>query len=154
MKKFIYSIALLFSIGLFQPAVSSAQTGKETALESLGSLAGLLMYNTYTSIGSIGDAYESSVYEADYVSDVMEELKGGMGAVISQMESLMTSGFLTDPADKEFMRDVIDTFELLSKQANALKNYALSKSETDADLFQDYRSQAWDNISELLGLED
>ena len=152
-KSFLFSVLFLAFV-VFQSPVSKAQTGKSDALETLGSITGMLMYNTYVGIGSIGDGYEEGVYDAKYVGDVMDEQVSGIKAVNAQLLVLLNSGFLDDEADLSFMRDVRTTFDLLINEAEKLKEYAASTDQGDADKFQSYRKQAWSKISDLLGLGD
>lgn len=154
MKKSFVILFSLFALFFNINNSVSAQAGKDEALKTIGSLSGLLMYNTYTTIGSIGDGFEEGVYDLTYLTDVMNEQIGGVASIIEQMNALNSSRFIDKPADKTYLKKCIETFELLKIQATALINYAKSKSEADGEKFQNARKSAWVNISDLLGLEE
>jgi hypothetical protein len=127
------------------------QTGKSAALECLGGLTGVALYNTYGFIGAVGDGYEEKMYEGTYAKELMDEQIVIIGSLREQMSELLNSGFLSDESDKAYVSDVLETLDYLEMEAEGLKLYV---DEGSTDDFQENREKAWANISVLLGLEE
>ena len=131
-----------------------AQDSKDAALETIGAVSGAMLYNSYTTLGILADAYAAEAYESDFSVQLIDEQIAIYSELKSQFTKLLDSGFLTDPNDLEFTRDIAITLSLLIDEAEALKSYIESPDgEIEGDLFQERRQAAWDKISYLLGIE-
>lgn len=150
MKKTFSILLFAVLILVLQPAVK-AQTGKDAALTALGGTCGALMYNTYLAIGATADGYNAEAYDVETVRALMEEQIGTIATLKDQFKSLINSGFLTNPSDKEYMQEITSTMSLLSTQATALRDYVDGNGTADA--FETARQNSWAKIAELLGLE-
>ena len=130
-----------------------AQSSNDAALETIGAVSGGMLYNSYTALGILADAYGAEAYEADFAVQLIDEQIAIYSSLKDQYKGLLDSGFLKDPNDQEFTRDIVITLDMLTDEANALKNYIESDSEDDAGYFQERRQLAWDKIAYLLGIE-
>ena len=131
-----------------------AQDSKDAALETIGAVSGAMLYNSYTTLGILADAYAAEAYESDFSVQLIDEQIAIYSELKSQFTNLLDSDFLTDPNDQEFTRDIAITLSLLIDEAEALKSYIESPDgESEGDLFQERRQAAWDKISYLLGIE-
>jgi hypothetical protein len=144
---------VLVSLFAFQTSVYS-QEGKGAALETLGAISAAMIYNTYTTIGGIADGYSYEAYKADYVMQLMTEQVGLMDEMVSSYEKLNESGFIDDPADESYILKLIKTCKLLRDEAKYLKAYAETGESSDLDDYDTARKDAWEMISDLLGLEE
>jgi len=124
--------------------------GKSKALESIGVLSAVTIYNTYLAIGAMADGY-GTAYEADYVITLMGEQKSLLANTITQLNLLMESDYL-DSNDKEFIKQTTDCINYLKMEAEAMTKYIESESQADIDSYNFYRDRAWTMIEELLGL--
>jgi hypothetical protein len=147
-----FFIACLIAAAALRPA-QAQNDPKSVSLETLGVLSGMVMYNTYLTIGGIADGYEYEVYESEYVVQLMDEQISAMNNVILQFDELRQSGFVEDRADLDFIENIQEALNLLASEAQALKAYADTGEQEDVETFQDYRRRAWDKISGLLGIE-
>lgn len=133
---------------------SLAQTGNDAALNTIGASSGLLLYNTYLTIGSTSDAYVGECYKGDLVKTILNEQIASIEAVSESYTSLLSSGFLTDAGDKSFVGDIVVTLGYLKNQAKSLNDYVDSGSTSDSDKYEYNRNEAWKKISKLLDLEE
>lgn len=155
MKKIYFFFVLLLS-SLFLPQNLLAQTcqGKSQALETIGSISGGMLYNTYVSIGVIADGFHDKVYDAEYTRALMDEQITLIASVDSSLMKLEQSGFLTDTSDIRYLKEIRIAFGYLSNEAYYLKLYANDSSDSNADNFQYYREKAWKLIAVLLDIKE
>jgi hypothetical protein len=143
---------LLSFVLIFNTAI--AQTGKPVALETIGASASLLLYNTYVAIGAVSDAYAGECYKADIVAQLAEEQINSSETLIQQYNTLIESGFLVDPLDKQYLEEIVITFGYLKNEAIYLKALSESGSASDIEKYESNRAKAWEEISRLLGFEE
>lgn len=151
--KILLLVALfLFAVNSEQLYAQSSCKGKSAALETIGATSGMLLYNTYLAIGAVGDGEAKGVYEADYCVALMEEQMSSLDIMDSTYADLLASGFLTDPQDVEYVKDIRTTIKYLHDEAYYLKLYVKSDSESDLDNYNLNRDRAWKMIEKLLGI--
>lgn len=130
----------------------SAQKG--TMLETFGATTSMFLYNTYTTIGSIGDQFECDCIDDTTAIAMMDEQVSALNDLATQFDTLLASGYIDDPLDFDFLSDCIATMRLLSDEAYYLAQYMRSFSDYYVDMFHEKRNAAWSMIAELLGLDD
>jgi hypothetical protein len=123
-------------------------------LEAFGGTLGMMLYNTYLAIGSVGDGFESEAFDAATVGQLMDEQINSMATVGEQLKKLDDPLVLEDESDRSFVRDAMLAMNDLSDMASHLKTYAGSKEDTAAEAFQTSRTNAWGRIAVLLGIEE
>ena len=101
MKKYILIFILIFS---FQTLKGSTYS-ESLLLETCGALSFQGVYITYTSIGTLADAYSFGVYDDEIAIDVLGEYIELARAVNDQLNILLTSKILTSE-DSEFILEL------------------------------------------------
>ena len=146
-------IAALFSLIILWAGsnpLSAQVKGKDTALETLGMLSGMALYNTYMTIGGIADAETEEIYSKDEVIGFMDEQVSMIEGLETQFSDLLASGFVTDPSDIEFIKEIKVCLGYLKEEAKGLQD---NMRTGDIDRYSENREKAWDKIAELLGIE-
>jgi hypothetical protein len=149
LKKLILPLALAIAVSCF-PHRMSAQ-GKDVALETIGAITAIAVYNTYIAIGAVADGYADEGYKPDYVNTLMEEQVSAMEGLTTQLHDLQTSGFITDPEDDAYIEEFVTVVGYLREEAEGLKKIVEGGGN---DLYEESREKAWAKISELLDLGD
>lgn len=137
-----------------EPDRTYRANGKTEALESIGAVSGMFLYNSYVAIGALADGFEDDVYDAETIKSLMEEQQSVMTNMTESFNKLLNSGFVTDASDKEYLEDAKEICALLKTMAGNLSDYSGDKSTGHSDTFQATRKQTWSKISALLGLEE
>ena len=149
MKK-IY-LTLFFII--FGIQILSAQNKSEgTLLETCGVLSAQGVYITYTSIGTLADAYVYGVYDDEATVGILSEYILLSEAVNEQLNALLKKGSLHSD-DIGFVIGLNNIYELLISEADAFSKYVTTKDESYLHIYDDSRLKAWDKIAILLELE-
>jgi len=146
------SVAVIFLLAA-GVSLQAQTTPKTVALETIGGASGAMLYNSYTTLGILADAYGADAYDYEFTIDLIDEQIAIYGNMKSQFSALLDSGFLDDENDQIFTRDIILALDLLTDEANALRDYVEYYEEESGDLFQQRREAAWDKIAFLLGIE-
>jgi hypothetical protein len=145
---------IFLSIASCNYSFGQTLTGKDTALETLGGVTALMLYNTYVCIGAIADGYGAEVYDDLTVEELMDEQIVSLTSVEQQLNTLLQSDFLTDADDRAFLTDAIATVKLLRDEADALADYAINLEEEAMTTYDTARTAAWKKIAALLGIEE
>lgn len=149
--------AAVFAVVMFASCASAQTTTpdpKETAaLETMGATSGLLIYQTYLVIGSVADGYGASGYTKETVVTLMNEQVASCNNIIDVFNKLLASGFLTDAADQQYVRDIIDTEKLLIAEAKLLMVYVETPNDANLATYDAARLKAWASITVLLDIK-
>jgi hypothetical protein len=148
MKKLFFLLMLALSLQVH------AQSGKTEALEALGGTCGMLLYNTYLVIGATADGYGGEVYNADMAKEVVKEQLSGIENIQKQYSALIATEFLSDPEDVKFMKEAMNTFDLIREEGEAFLDFVDSGSNEDAENYDASRKAAWHEIARLLGIDE
>ena len=140
-------------IATIAPSKVSGQTATGVALETIGALSSITVYNYYTIIGALSDGYEAGIYDDTVTIELIREQQSSIEDISDQMQALLESGFITDSEDRQYILDMQICLGSLFNQADWLLDYIETGSEDDAEYFQDARSESWDCIVDFLGLE-
>lgn len=150
MKRLLVLFLLVFGL---QP-LTHAQCDVNVR-EAFGGISAISLYNTYITVGIIADNYSNETYDANKVVTFMDE-QIGMIKSVNEMLSKCTkptkTGLTAD--DCEYIKKMIKCLEYLQNEAQGLKDYVNSNSDTDLTHFDTNRKKAWEMISELLGLDN
>jgi hypothetical protein len=147
MKNIVFILFLLVNV----IGVKAQTTDK--VLEFTGSLASVAAYNTYITIGAIADGYVNDVYDTEYTSTLMDEQISMLKEVKRlATEAINESKVLSDD-DKVYVMQLNEALSYLIKEAESLKEYAITGSDESSTRYSTNRNLAWDKISELLGIE-
>lgn len=149
MKKIALVVLLLLLV-----VSGQAQKGKTQALTALGGSCGLLLYNTHMVLGIAADAFAGEVYGVDDTRQIIGEQLGGVETVVKQYTELLNSGFITDPKDVTFMKDLLKAFALVEQEAQSLDTFVATGDVDVARTYDEDRKVAWAEIARLLGMEE
>ena len=149
MKK-IY-LTLFFII--FGIQILSAQNKSvDTLLETCGVLSAQGVYITYTSIGTLADAYVYGVYNDEETAEILSEYMLLSQAVNKQLNVLLkTSSLHSD--DIGFVIGLNNIYELLISEADAFSKFVTTKDESYLHIYDDSRLKARDKFAILLEFE-
>lgn len=147
MKNIVFILFLLVSV-----FGAKAQTN-DKILEFTGSLASIAAYNTYIAIGAIADGYVNDVYDTEYTTTLMDEQISMLKEVKRMATDAINESKVLSDDDKEYVKDLNEALSYLVKEAESLKEYAITGSDESSASYNKNRNLAWDKISELLGLE-
>ncbi len=147
MKKRISAAVVLLCIGW---AGASAQ---EVALKSIGALGAGYMYTAYLSIGAIADGHYYEVYDDETAIQIMEEIKNLADGTTDSLQELLGSDTLS-VEDFNYINEIISVFGLLYKEAESYQGFVQTGEQKQANLYDNYRNNAWSKITVLLGIEE
>lgn len=122
--------------------------------EAFGGVSSIMIYNTYITIGAIGDAHEKGVYDAEYVKGLMGEQTSMLQTAIdllAKCKEVKSNGL--EAGDIDYIKGLIKCLESLKGEAQGLSDYVISKSEDALLTYNTNRKKAWDQIATLMGLE-
>lgn len=151
----IPAIWIVAGLCLLMPALrAQSDEDKNAALRFIGGSMAAMAYNSYISIGAIGDAYESEAYDDETVNSLMQEQVNICVKLQEQLRDFVESGFTSDSNDLEYLNRFDGILELLQDEAQALIDYVDNPAELSAEQFQSAREAAWAEIADLLGIEE
>ena len=146
-------ICLILFFIIFGIQILSAQNKSvETLLETCGVLSTQGVYITYTSIGTLADAYVYGVYDDETTEEILSEYILLSEAVNEQLNVLLKTGSLHSD-DIGFVIGLNNIYELLISEADAFRKFVTTKDESYLHIYDDNRLKAWDKIAILLELE-
>jgi hypothetical protein len=122
--------------------------------EAFGGVSSIMVYNTYITIGAVGDAHEKEVYDAEYVKGLMSEQTTMLQSAIdllAKCKEVKSNGLTSE--DITYIKDLIACLESLKGEAQGLSDYVISKSEDALLIYNTNRKKAWNQIATLMGLE-
>jgi hypothetical protein len=134
-----------------QGAAASSASGSDPALVAVGSLGASNLYFSYVVLGAVADGFATRGYSAEMAKSLAQEAVALNRGSRNALRDLLQNGGLTE-ADRTVLTDMIEAHELLIKEAEGLMTYVDDRSKTEE--FQRYRSQAWEQISKVLGISD
>ena len=147
-KLYLTLFFILFGIQI----LSAQNKSVETLLETCGVLSAQGVYITYTSIGTLADAYIYGVYDDEATAGFLSEYILLSEAVNEQLNILLKTGSLHSD-DIGFVVGLNNIYELLISEADAFRKFVTTKDESYLHIYDDNRLKAWDKIAILLELE-
>lgn len=152
MKKTI-SLALgLLLFGMIS-APAGAKSHKGLMLETIGMLSGQGIYLTYVAIGSMADGYAKKVYKKKQASQLLKVYSNMALKAQKQLLKLKKEKAIKG-SNLSSVEQLAETFEVLSDQALAFRDYLETGDSAKVDVYESKRKEAWKQISALLGLND
>ena len=149
MKKVIF---LVFLIGLLCLSGSLLFAQEET-LSSVGALGASNVYVTYLAIGAIADEHANEVYDDETTIELMQVLANLLNSSSESLQELLNSGIL-DPDDFSYVTEMINILNLLVNEAQGYLKYIETGDVSHANLYNNYRNNAWAKIEVLLGISE
>jgi hypothetical protein len=143
------SVASAVQPGPTAPARSPAPG--EAPPETLDSLVGVHLYQSYLNIGVLADATEGDVYTPAEANKLLDRVTALMDNVDRQLTRLEEAGKIRDSKSLERGRRLA---ALLRAQAKELRQYWATDGEEHAKRYHNARAEAWAGITELLGIKE
>lgn len=138
------------AIGQTQATAPSVPDGDDPALYAVGALGASNLYTTYFLLGTLADGYATAAYTATFADELARDVIGLNESSIEVLEELLTDDGMSSE-DRLLVQEMVRAHQLLINQAFGLIAYVEDASDTD-DWFA-YRRQAWELITELLGIQ-
>ena len=132
--------------------VYGQNTENELLLETCGILSVQGIYLTYTSIGGAADGNATGTYEDDFSVELLSEYVVLSEVAKNQLSTVLTSGILNEE-DVSFLASLITGYGYLISEANAYINYIQTGKYKYIEKYNEYRTYAWNLMSELLDEE-
>jgi threonyl-tRNA synthetase len=152
MKKILVAICL-FVIAL--PSFSQTCEEREgKLLSAVGSFSAAALYNTYGTIGAIGDAFGNDAYTAETVTDLINAQKSLIDNLVKVLDDLKSAKALASQSDIDYATSAGNIFKGLKSQAQLILNYTKNKTQANLDLYETQRKKNWKEISKLMGIEE
>jgi hypothetical protein len=123
----------------------------EAPPETLDSLVGVHLYQSYLNIGVLADATEGDVYTPAEANKLLDRVTAVMDTVDRQLTRLEEAGKIRDAKSLERTRRLA---VLLRTQAKELRQYWATDGEEHAKRYHSARAEAWAGITELLGIKE
>jgi len=131
---------------------------RDRLLDSLGTLTGAHLYQSYLNIGLLADAAENGVYTDEEAQRLLEKITEFLDTVDQQLARLADAGL--EAEDKDHIQRCRQVAERLRTQARALRAYwdtpekdAAARKEQEAK-YHKARDEAWAGVKGLLGLKE
>lgn len=122
----------------------------DAALYAVGSLSASNLYLSYLVLGTVADAYSQAIYDEEVAASLTNEAMYMNTNAQKALEQLLRDGRLADE-DSRAVQRIARVYTTLTREAESLILFITNKEDTGED-FQRYRQEAWQQISELLGL--
>ena len=148
MKKIFLIFVTVVSIN----TLSAQNNSINTLLETVGVLSAQGVYVTYTSIGALVDGYAYNVYDDDFTIEILSQYVVVSEAVNNQFNELLRKGDLHGD-DIGLIIELNNIYELLISEADALRNFVMTKDKSYLHIYDNSRERAWNKIALLLEIE-
>ncbi|MDY6852701.1 MAG: hypothetical protein SV487_11600 [Thermodesulfobacteriota bacterium] len=136
---------------LFIPVGSTAAPENNVYLEAIGGFGGSYMYMTYAYIGVTADAYSKNIYPAGQVKAMMDETVKMLRKLVKSLGRVRTTNIVE--SDRKYIDSMIEIFDLLRLEAEALSAFASSNDRADVEKYDQARKKVWPRIKRLLGIK-
>jgi hypothetical protein len=117
----------------------------------IGMLGGTHVYTTYLYIGVVADGLSKDLYTDEQTKELLNEVVASSDTLMRNLTRVRDGGLSEE--DAAAINEMIEIHGLLQEQANAAIIYTDSRSEEDAQRFDQIRTTVWPKIASLLGLE-
>ena len=147
-KKYLVIFLMLFNV----PGLFAQNTSEVTLLETCGVLSTQGIYITYSSIGTLADAYAYGVYDDETATGILSEYILLSEGVNEQLNHVLKMDILHSD-DIGFIIELNNIYELLISEADAFSKFITTKNESHIHVYESSRLKAWNKIAQLLELE-
>jgi hypothetical protein len=130
-----------------------ADDNQTILLQTTGALCAQGLYLTYTSVGTLADAYGKKVYDKNATSQYLNAYIEIIKRIKERLNKLQDSGAV-QVEDSAFMAKVISTYDLLGAEADAFQTFLTSGGKANINVYNTKRQAAWKNIQEILGISE
>jgi len=141
-----------FCFGWILVLTDARISAQDSSLQAVGALSSANLYLTYVSIGAVADSHSRELYKDEFtvslLTTITEVTKNSIGSLHKVLESESL-----DEEDTNYLKDTIDTLEVLIELAESYKTYIEKNSSQYAAIYNNYKQIAWQQVAKLLGFE-
>jgi hypothetical protein len=138
-------VLVIFLVGTEIPA-------QDVNLQAVGALSSANLYLTYIAIGSVADGHSREVYSNEFADSLLSSIIDIAGNSMRSLAQVLETEDL-DETDTIYVKEAIDTLKVLIDQAESYKTYIDKKSPQYAEIYNNYKQIAWQQVTELLNLD-
>jgi hypothetical protein len=152
MKKISFLLMAFFLVGSAYSQTCDQRV--EKLLSAVGSFSASTFYNTYATIGSIGDGYGHDAYDGETVNNLLDAQIKLMDNLVNVFRSLLSESIVKNQTDIDYADQSITLLQGLKKQAQLMEEYVNSRKNNKLDEYQVQRKKNWATISKMMGLDE
>lgn len=115
-------------------------------------LAALNLYSTFGCIGLAAEGWEGNLYEADKVERIMNDVSRSSNLAVRLLKKAVEDE--PDLPANTPVREIIDCYILLDRQAQLLAEAAKSPDERVLQAYRRVREESWRKIAAVLGIKE
>jgi hypothetical protein len=142
----------LLLLALIAGAVSAQETSEpDPRMVAVGSLSASNLYLSYLVLGTVADGYKTGSYNEVETRSIALETMFLNGNITDALEDMIKADII-DPAEREVVNEMIQSYVVLDNMARALISF-VENEDDNGELYQAFRLEAWNRISDLLDLE-
>ena len=160
MKRMVCSLVAFALVVCMAPVQIPAQElpGQEPKVEddprlvAIGGGYACAIYLAFVNIGMSGDAFAKGLYDAKKIEQIAGEIKtlsGNMAKLLKDVDKNVKMA----QVDVDSLNEMVTILGLLQEYADSLIQYTKTKTQADADKFQENRTKTWARIKTMLGIK-
>jgi hypothetical protein len=131
-------------------SAAHASEERQQLLETVGTLAGFQLYQSYLNIGLIADGKAEGVYSDEDVSTILNSVLELLETLDKRLEA--NSKLALSDSDQSAIKKLRLLSALLRQEGDELKAFWRTGDKAHSDKYEAARKEAWEGISEVLGL--
>jgi len=147
-KVLLFSFYFLLILVLTDARISA----QDSNLQAVGALSSANLYLTYVSIGAVADSHSRELYKDEFAISILTSITGITKNSIGSLHKVLESENL-DEDDINYLKDTIDTLEVLIEQAESYKTYIEKDGSQYTAIYNNYKQIAWQQVAKLLCFE-
>ncbi len=147
-KVLLFSFCLILILVLTDARISA----QDSNLQAVGALSSANLYLTYVSIGAIADSHSREIYKDETAASLLTNITDITKNSIGSLHKVLESESL-DEDDTNYLKEMIDTLEVLIEQAESYKTYIEKNSSEYVAIYNNYKEVARQQVTKLLGFE-
>jgi len=151
MKRLAILIALILAVTNLYSQNLKENSNSGIKLEVIGSASASNLYLTYLTIGVIADSYTKKVYDNSRTISFVRATLAQAAVQKKFLTKLANSGEITGK-DLSVVKKMIDSYDILLDEGNYFIDYINTKSKNSLKSYDAKRKEAWELISDILGI--
>ena len=146
----IFLVGITHSVNAQHPKLTSPTD--TTSLKMIGVLAASYLYQSYLNIGYLADLHAVDAYEYDKLDEnlnIVIQIVGGVRDELKWYTLLVPL-----KSDSQYVDILVQTSDLLLKEAGALRKYFQTEDKQDAAIYLHLNEQARTVLVTILGMKE
>lgn len=134
------------------PTPDKKEDAGEVLLQTVGTLAGFQLYQSYLNIGFIADGKAEGTYTDKDVVQILDTVLVSLDRLDERLQKVAKLDVTKE--DREAIEQIRVISAVLRQQGDELKQFWKSGKKENGDNYEKARQEAWQGISKLLKLEE